>query len=544
MKLVKLGLHCQVKNGYAFKSSEFLQDGIPIIRISDIKSERVSTNNAARISYSEKFKPFIVPKGSILIAMSGATTGKIGLYNEEKLAYQNQRVGRFVVDQKFLAHNYLYTFLKSKQLWIQKAAFGGGQPNISSKALEKIDIPLPSIDDQKRIAHLLIKVEKLINQRKQNIQQLNDLLKSVFLNMFSPNSKDYESWPLKEIKDLAAPHKRSMRTGPFGSNLKHDEFTVDGEVAVLGIDNAVKNSFNWSERRFISKEKYQELKNYTIFPGDVIITIMGTVGRSAVIPDDIPLAINTKHLAAITLDRDLAEPIFVSYSIHSSPYILNQFKSKNRGAIMSGLNLGIIKETKIKQPPIELQKKFAEIHTKVEKIKADYLNSLNDLESLYGALSQKAFNGELDLSKVPLPDESEENPDDISSVEQTNMAEKNKGNSILGFSQFNPESIKDNEIRKTQLTEWFNEWLEHYQQEGVLSINHFWQCIEFTTQDYVDDNDEPLKIDVSDYDYIKGEVFAAIKSGVIKQTTKMNEIEVDGEIKLVPGNQILLKKQH
>lgn len=440
---------------------------------------------------------------------------------------------------------YVFHYFKGNMRILEKGFKGAGLKHISKAYLSDIQIPyFKNIDEQKRIVYLLGKVESLINERKQNIKQLNDLLESVFLNMFSPSSKDYESWPLKEIKDLAAPHKRSMRTGPFGSNLKHDEFTVDGEVAVLGIDNAVNNSFNWSERRFISKEKYQELKNYTIFPGDVIITIMGTVGRSAVIPDDIPLAINTKHLAAITLDRDLAEPIFVSYSMHSSPYILNQFKSKNRGAIMSGLNLGIIKETKIKQPPIELQKKFAEIHTKVEKIKADYLNSLNDLESLYGALSQKAFNGELDLSKVPLPDESEENSDDISPVEQTNMAEKNKGNSILGFSQFNPESIKDNEIRKTQLTEWFNEWLEHYQQESDLNINHFWQCIEFTTQDYLDESDEPLKIDVSDYDHIKGEVFTAIKSGVIKQTTKMIETVVDGKTQLAPGNQILLKKQY
>ena len=132
----------------------------------------------------------------------------------------------------------------------------------------------------------------------------------------------------------------------------------------------------------------------------------------------------------------------------------------------------------------------------------------------------------------------------MSSVEQDNIAEKNKENSILGFSQFNQESIKDNELRKIQLSEWFNEWLEHYQQESDLNINHFWQCIEFTTQDYVDENDEPLKIDVSDYDHIKDEVFAAIKSGVIKQTTDMIETVVDGKTQLEPGNQILLKKQH
>jgi len=267
-----------------------------------------------------------------------------------------------------------------------------------------IEIPFPKLDDQKRIAHLLGKVENLIVRRKQHLKQLNDLLKSVFLDMFGPQAHGYADWPLVEIKDLAARHKRAMRTGPFGSNLLHSEFTTEGDVAVLGIDNAVQNRFVWGEQRFITHEKYKQLENYRIFPEDVIVTIMGTIGRSAVVPNDIPLAINTKHLAAITLNKELVNPWFISYSIHSSPFILNQFKSKNRGAIMSGLNLGIIKGTKLKRPPIDLQNKFADTLAKVDKLRNCYHKGLTDLEDLYGALSQQAFKGKLDLSRVPLPE--------------------------------------------------------------------------------------------------------------------------------------------
>ena len=188
-----------------------------------------------------------------------------------------------------------------------------------------------------------------------------------------------------------------MRTGPFGSNLLHSEFTATGDVAVLGIDNAVQNKFTWDERRFITKEKYSELSNYRILPGDVIITIMGTIGRAAVIPDDIPLAINTKHLAAITFDRQKANPQFIAYSFHSSPYIKNQLASKNRGAIMNGLNLGLIKETKLRKPPIERQNQFAAIVEKVESLKSKYTQNLTEMENLYGSLSQRAFKGKLDF---------------------------------------------------------------------------------------------------------------------------------------------------
>jgi type I restriction enzyme S subunit len=182
--------------------------------------------------------------------------------------------------------------------------------------------------------------------------------------------------------------------GPFGSNLKHGEFVNKG-IAVLGIDNAVNNYFSWKERRFITQEKYQELKQYRVFPRDVIITIMATIGRSAVIPGDIPIAINTKHLAAITVDEEKVNPYFLSYSIHSNPYILHQLKLHNQGAIMDGLNLGIIKELKMKLPPIKLQNEFEKKYHKLRTMEKLGTEVLVELDNLSNILIQKAFSGEL-----------------------------------------------------------------------------------------------------------------------------------------------------
>jgi type I restriction enzyme S subunit len=339
----------------------------------------------------------------VLIAWDGANAGTIGYGKSGFIGSTIARL-RFKERDHYFAP-YLGAFLRSKFDYLRQTATGATIPHINRKALEGISLPEIDYDDQKRIAHLLGKVEGLITRRKQHLQLLADLLKSVFQEMFGPHTSDFANWPMVEIKDLAAKQKGSIRTGPFGSNLLHGEFSSEGDVAVLGIDNAVQNCFAWGERRFISFDKYRELECYRIYSGDVIITIMGTIGRSAVIPEDIPLAINTKHLAAITLNREIANPIFLSYSIHSSPFILNQFKSKNRGAIMSGLNLGIIKETKLKRPPINLQNQFAAIVEKVESIKSQFRQNLADLEALYGALTQKAFKGELNLSQVTLPKE-------------------------------------------------------------------------------------------------------------------------------------------
>ena len=299
--------------------------------------------------------------------------------------------------------NYVFQYFKANMQVLENGFRGAGLKHISKKYLSDILIPHPELfDEQIQIATLLSRVEALITTRKDKFIELDKFLKSIFLEMFGPSNSDFENWPVTALKDLAAKHKGAMRTGPFGSNLLHSEFIESGEIAVLGIDNAVQNKFAWNERRFITKEKYEGLKNYQIFPDDVIITIMGTIGRSAVIPDDIPLAVNTKHLAAITFDKNIANPYFMSYSIHSSPYVINQFASKNRGAIMNGLNLGLIKETKINKPPIDLQNKFADILEKVETIKELYNKNLTELENLYGSLSQKAFKGELDVNNVPI----------------------------------------------------------------------------------------------------------------------------------------------
>lgn len=410
---VKLKPYISQIRGMTYKPDEIadapFENSVPLLKANNITDDGLDDSSLIYID-SNRIKPEqFIRAGDLLLAASSGSKKVIG-----KSAHFTESFGgsfgafcKVVRPKNGLYSDYLKHFFKTSyyRSSIEKAVQGANINNLRNEHLDGLEIPLPPLDDQIRIAHLLGKVEGLIAQRKQHLQQLDNLLKSVFLEMFGPSSPGYNTWPLEEVRDLAAKHKGAMRTGPFGSNLLHSEFAAEGDVAVLGIDNAVQNRFAWDERRFITNEKYRELDSYRVYPGDVIVTIMGTIGRSAVVPSNIPLAINTKHLAAITLNREITNPLFLSYSIHSSPFILNQFKSKNRGAIMSGLNLEIIKETKLKRPPIELQNKFAETHTSVDELKAMYQQSLTDLETLYGTLSQQAFKGELDLSRIILTTE-------------------------------------------------------------------------------------------------------------------------------------------
>lgn len=292
------------------------------------------------------------------------------------------------VDRRFLLR-YLLTHRFLDEL--DRVSRGAnGQQRVREASFLSLTIPLPPLFEQRRIADILDKAEALRTKRRETISYLDALSRSIFYEMFA----DSQEWPVSKLELLAIPKKGSIRTGPFGSQLLTSEFTTDG-IAVLGIDNTVGNSFSWKERRFISEEKYEQLKRYTVYPGDLIITIMGTLGRCAVVPDDIPRAINTKHLCCITLDQRQADPAYIhAYFLHHS-MAARHLRQTTKGSIMAGLNMGIIKAMPVVVPPVELQNKFANRVAAVESLKNAHRAQLGKHDNLFLSLQDRAFKGEL-----------------------------------------------------------------------------------------------------------------------------------------------------
>lgn len=293
-----------------------------------------------------------------------------------------------------LDSKYLYywvqteTFIKDMMM----KATGANYPAVSDKIIKESKIPLPPLTEQKRIAAILDKADTIRRKRQQAIQLADEFLRSVFLEMFGdPVTK---GWELTTVENMAIDQKGSMRTGPFGSDLKHSEF-VDEGVAVLGIDNAVKNRFAWDKKRYISHDKYEQLKRYTVKPGDVLITIMGTCGRCAVVPEDIPTAINTKHLCCITLNKEKCLPSFLHAYFLMHPISRRYLGQTAKGAIMDGLNMGMIKDMPIPKVPIHIQERYEKICNKsLANIRFQEISSVTVDEGCK-SLSQKAFSGYL-----------------------------------------------------------------------------------------------------------------------------------------------------
>lgn len=370
-KKVFLNDICRPRQWKTISTSDLQQDGYPVYGAN------------GKIGF---YKEYTHESETLLITCRGATCGTMNIcepksyVNGNAMALDNLSP---VVDIKFLFYTLNYR-------GFDDIISGSAQPQITGQGLSKIKIPLPDLQTQKHIASILDKADALRQQNRQLLAHYDALLQSTFIEMFGKFNSQFHDWKTLTIEDIADTKKGSMRTGPFGSDLLHSEF-VDSGVFVLGIDNVVNNTFEWDKLRYITLEKYEKLQRYTVKSGDLLISIMATVGRVAIVPEDMPLAINSKHLAAITLNKKIAEPIFIAYNLHSNPDVIRQINSGGRGAIMTGLNLGLIRKIEIKIPPLILQQQFVKIVQQIEIQKEQAKSSLAESEALFQGLLSTYF---------------------------------------------------------------------------------------------------------------------------------------------------------
>jgi len=333
---------------------------------------------------------------TLAITCRGATCGSLNI--TEPKSYINSNAMALDDLNPNVDLQFLYYALGKRGF--KDVVSGSAQPQITREGLSNIFIDIPEkLADQIKIANVLSRAEALIKQRKENIELLDEFLKSTFNKMFGDPIRNEKDWATKTVEQLVKKQKYSLKRGPFGGALKKEIFVPNGYL-VYEQYHALNNDFTF-ERYFIDEAKFQELKAFEVFPNDIIISCSGIyLGKLAIVPPNAKRGIINQALLKITLDNSVVNnQFFVFLFSHGS------FKKKFYGnSIGSGIpNFPPMDEFKKFQfiyPSIELQNKFAVIVEKTEALKVQLKNGLNDLENLYGSLSQKAFKGVLDLSAL------------------------------------------------------------------------------------------------------------------------------------------------
>ena len=374
--------------------SEYWGKGYSWVSISDLKEKYISKTKEeiTDVALAES-NCKIVKKGTLLMSFK-LSIGKLAF--AEKDLYTNEAIVALPIkDESEILKEYLYYVLKSIPL------VGGNQAamgqTLNKQSLSVLQIPLPpTLDDQKRIAKVLSQCEESIQKRKESIDLLNVLSKSVFDIKFGDPIQNEKGWDTKTIEELVIEDRHSIKRGPFGGALKKEIFVEDGYL-VYEQYHALNNDFSFA-RYFIDDAKFKELKAFEVLPGDIIISCSGVyLGKLAIIPPNAKRGIINQALLKITLDdKMINKEFFISLFSHRN------FKQKYYGAsIGSGVPnfppMSEFKKFKFIYPPLELQTEFSLIIASLDVIKKQYMVSLKELENLYGSIGQRAFKGLLKL---------------------------------------------------------------------------------------------------------------------------------------------------
>ncbi|MCP1465854.1 restriction endonuclease subunit S [Pseudomonas sp. S3E17] len=420
---------------------------------------------------------------------------------------------------------FLYHLVRSNKLMFlgQKSMKGAaGHKRVPADFLEDFEFPDWSTDEQIRIAHLLSKVEGLVAQRRQHLQQLDELLKSVFLEFFGDPVLNPHQFPIKRLSKFYVDSKDGTKCGPFGSALKKEEL-VDSGVPVWNMDNITADGqMLLPFRMWITEEKYKDLSAYSVRDGDIIISRAGTVGKMCVARMNGQPAVISTNLIRLRLGAELRPHYFVSLMLYCKGRV-GRLKTGADGAF-THMNTGVLDSLEFPYPSVELQDQFGKIASKVEGVISRYQQSLCDLECLYGALSQQAFNGELDLSRMPMPDSQLE--EEIAVVAETSHP---RAGQDLGINLPAPTNLLDaleNSERRTAL---ISQWLEAYRGqlgETPFSAQHFMAAAQNRLEELDPDND--VKLGINDFEHIKTWVFEALAAGKLMQALNdaRNRIEL------------------
>ena len=388
-----LGQVCKLKNGFAFKSNDYKTEGVPVIRISDIKDGLIVPRNTVRVSENSIYDSYIINENEIIVAMSGATTGKFGIYKSKDKAYQNQRVGKFdILGKTVLDNNFLLHQLHSLKRQIEKDAYGGAQPNISSKKIEEMEIVLPPLETQQaivsKIEELFSELDKGIEDLKTAQQQLityrQSVLKWAFVN------KRFTEYILKEVTE-------KIQIGPFGTQLHKEDYIENGIPLInpthikLGLI-VPDNSFS------ILKSKRDSLPNYILKIGDVIMGRRGEMGRCGLVSKKEEGWFCGTGSLYFRPNPNKVNSTFLYYHLISKQ-VKKYLEENAGGTTMANLNLKIVNNIPISLPPIKEQHKIVqEIERRLsvaDKMEESIAQSLQHAEALRQSILKKAFSGEL-----------------------------------------------------------------------------------------------------------------------------------------------------
>ncbi len=330
----------------------------------------------------------VVPPGSVLFVVRGMSLAKEFRVGVSRTTVAFNQDLRALVPAKGVDGRYLARFLKASSQKILSLVdeASHGTKRLTSDRFENINVPVPPLPIQRRIAEILDKAEALRAKRRAALDQLDTLTQSIFLDMFGEPATILHRWPHGNLGPL-------LEFLTSGSRGWAKYYSKDGDL-FLRIQNVRRDELVLDDIAYVRAPNTAEAKRTQVEPGDVLLSITADLGRTAVVPEGIQRAFINQHLA-ILRTKSLV-PRFLSTYL-ASPVAQRQLSGLDRHGVKAGLNFEDIRSLLVPLPPVGLQREFQERVTAAETLYRTHELSAAKLDALFDALQHRAFRGELRL---------------------------------------------------------------------------------------------------------------------------------------------------
>ncbi len=377
---VKLTDLCNIQYGYAFDSGCFTNDEsyIPLVRIRDVK------RGFSETYYSGKYpEEYILHAGDLLIGMDGEFN--IARWKSRD-ALLNQRVCK-VSAKEGVCEEYLRFALSIELKEIEKRTAFVTVKHLSAKELNKLELNVPKLMEQERIADTLNKIEVIIEKRQKELQKLDGLIKARFVELFGDPEVNSMNLPVKPMTEVC-----EIIDGDRGKNYPtQEEFSDEGYCLFLNAKNVTSNGFSFENCMFVTKEKDEILRKGHLNRGDVVLTTRGTIGNLAFYDESVPYE-NVRINSGMVILRMNHEIVSEHFFIEQFKMQLGSIKEKiASGSAQPQLPIATMNKIVVLMPSVEQQLVFADFVQQVDKSKVAVQKALDEAQLLFDSLMQQYF---------------------------------------------------------------------------------------------------------------------------------------------------------
>lgn len=326
-----------------------------------------------------------VPAGTVLL-VTRTSVGKVAIAGTE-LCF-SQDITALLPDSAKLDAGYLVHFLRTKEEHFSRYARGATIKGITREVVADLVIPLPPLQEQRRIAAILDQAETLRPQRRTALALLDSLTQSLFLDMFGDPVANPKGFEIKLLADVT-----KFENGDRSSNYPSGDDLKTSGILFLSTKNIVNNTLDLSQRQYITEEKFASLSRGKALSGDLIITLRGTLGSCCIFDGEHKTAFINAQMMLI---RPTAKVLSVYlHALLTSDKSKAHFDYIGHGAAVPQLTSAQLAELKVLVPPLPLQQTFATRIASIEALKATHRRALAALDALFASLQQRAFAGAL-----------------------------------------------------------------------------------------------------------------------------------------------------